>query len=240
MLLMLTGTLTSGKAQNSSVEFWPETDIWYRLSSSWRLSAFVPVTKYNESQFRDLNIYLQADYAWGKTRYIFYTRRVDENRTTTMKAWLLRGGFMEGWSLGENAGNYREDMAFAEIHKRIPLLGNFLLSQRIRTDLRWVGEDAVYSYRIRYRVMAEKEFAGENSSFVPYINIEPFWDSRYSKVSRVRVIGGSTASWGPKLALEANLTYQYDEYYTTTHLYAMNIILHIFFETTKVKISDAI
>jgi len=57
-------------AQNSSLEFWPESDIWYRLNPSWRLSSFIPITKYYESKNRDLNIYLQADHAWGKTKHL--------------------------------------------------------------------------------------------------------------------------------------------------------------------------
>jgi hypothetical protein len=222
-------------AQNSSLEFWPETDIWYRLSPSCRLSAFFPITKYNESKQRDLNIYLQADYAWGKTKHLFKRRLMDENRMQEMKAWLVRGGFMEGWSLGENAGTYTEDMLFAEIHRRIPLKGGFLLSHRFRTDLRWLGDDPNFSYRFRYRVMLEKDFTARRSSIVPYINAEPFWDSRYLEFSRIRLIGGATLAWGPRFAYEGNLTYQYDETYDSTHLFALNLILHMYFETKKVR-----
>jgi hypothetical protein len=238
-LILMIGFLSvvSGMAQNATYEFWPETDIWCRLSPAWRLSAFVPVTKYYESKYRDINLILQADYAWGHTKFALYTRQVDENRLHKVKSWLARGGYMGGWSLGENVGSYSEDMLFAEIHKRSPLLGNFLLSQRIRTDFRWVGEEPVYSYRIRYRIMLEKEFTFEKSTWIPYINAEPFWDSRYLKVSRVRAIGGVTASWGPRVALEGNLTYQYDETYSATNLYAFNIILHVFFETARSRVA---
>ncbi len=38
-----------------------------------------------------------------------------KTRAGQMKAWMVRGGFMEGWSLGENAGDYTEDMLFMEI-----------------------------------------------------------------------------------------------------------------------------
>ena len=235
MVIIFLGVSHSANSQNTSLEFWPETDIWYRLSPSLRLSAFVPVTKYNESKFRDLNIYLQADYAFGKTKHLLKRRMMDENRVQVMRAYLIRAGFMEGWSLGENSGNYTEDMLFAEIHRRIPIKGGFLLSHRIRTDFRWVGEDPAYSYRIRYRVMLEKEFTTEKSSIVPYINAEPFWDSRYLAFSRVRLIGGATVSCGPRFAFEGNITYQYDSHYDAPNLYALNLILHVFFETKHSK-----
>ena len=42
-----------------------------------------------------------------------------------MKAWMVRGGFMEGWSLGENAGEYTEDMLFAEFTGGYRLRGRY-------------------------------------------------------------------------------------------------------------------
>jgi hypothetical protein len=234
-LLISFSTATPVIAQNASFEFWPETDIWYRLSPSTRLSAFIPVTKYHESAYRDLNIYLQADYAWGRTKHLLKRRMMDENRIQVMKAWLARGGFMEGWSLGDNTSSYTEDMLFAEIHRRIPIKGRFLLSHRIRTDARWLGEDPDFSYRLRYRIMLEKEYTAGKISIVPYVNAEPFWDSRYEAFTRTRLIGGATFVRGQRFAYEANITYQYDENYDTSNLYAFNMILHIFFETKSSK-----
>ena len=47
--------------------------------------------------------------------------------------------------------------------------------------------------------------------------------------------GGATVVWNPKFALEGNITYQYDENYDTENMYALNIILHIFFEKQQKK-----
>jgi hypothetical protein len=226
-------TITICNGQNSSFELWPETDIWYRLNSSWRLSSFIPMTKYNENDSRDLNVYLQADYAWGNTNYPIFRRLVDQEKSQIMKTWMVRGGFMKGWSIGKYRGDYSEDMFFSEVHKRVPLRGHILLSQRFRTDTRWLGEDNIFSYRFRYRVMLEKEFTLGKSSIVPYVNIEPYWDSRYDKLVRTRLIGGVTTSWRDSYAIEGNFTYQYDETYTTENLYALNVILHIFLEKSK-------
>ena len=234
-IVIIFTSFTSGIAQTSSLEFWPEVDVWYKLTPSWRLSAYLPITKYLESKTRDFNIYLQADYAWGKTKHPFYAKLMDDARATQMKGWLARIGFMEGWSLFENAGEYTEDMLYAEIHKRVPLKGEILLSHRFRTDIRWVGNEADFSYRFRYRLMVEKEYTAGRTSIIPYVNAEPFWDSRYSTVTRIRVIGGTTVSWGPRIALEGNFTYQYDSRASVTNVYALNIILHLYFETARSK-----
>lgn len=217
-------------AQNSSLELWPEADVWYRLNSSWRFSSILSITKYNESNGRDLNVNLQADYAWGKTKLTLYRKLVNEEEKLRMNAFMVRGGLMKGWSIGENASDYIEKMFYTEFHDRIPLKRNILLSHRFRIDTRWLGQESNFSYRFRYRFMIEKEFKTEKSSFVPYVNIEPYWDSRYSKVVKTRLIGGASVSMGPHFALESNLTYQHDETYATENLYALNIILHVFIE----------
>jgi hypothetical protein len=147
-----------------------------------------------------------------------------------MKEWMVRGGYMYGKSLGENTGAYSEDLFLAEIHKRIPIKGHLLLSQRLRTDFRWLGQDHDFSYRIRYRIMIEKEYTSGHSSIVPYLNAEPYWDSRYSIVNRIRIIGGATVAWKDRFALEGNLTYQYDSKSSIPNVFALNIILHLFFE----------
>lgn len=231
-IFLCLGSINICIGQNSSLELWPETDIWYRLNSSWRLSAFVPITKYNESNSRDLNVYLHIDYAWGKTRYTISRRLVDQEREQIMNAWMVRGGLMKGWSIGD-IGDYSEEMVFAELHKRVPLNGNILFSHRFRTDTRWLGEENNFSYRFRYRLMFEKEYRSGQISIVPYINVEPYWDSRYSKVVKTRLIGGATLATGARFAIEGNLTYQYDETYATENLYAVNVILHFFFEKSK-------
>ena len=43
-LLVLLGTTGGAVAQEASKELWPEVDLWLRLSPSWRLSMFVPIS----------------------------------------------------------------------------------------------------------------------------------------------------------------------------------------------------
>ena len=228
----------TGMAQNSSLELWPETDIWYRLNPSWRFSSFIPVSKNVETKYREICIIVQADYAWGHPTIPFFKRMMDESKAQSLKSWMVRPGFLEGWSLGDHGENYTEDMVFAELHKRMPLKGAVLLSHRLRTDCRWIGREADFSYRIRYRLMVEKEYAGKSSSTVPYVNVEPYWDSRYETVNRLRIIGGATVAWGKRFALEGNLTYQYDSRSSITNVYALNIILHMFFEATHANVKN--
>jgi hypothetical protein len=150
-----------------------------------------------------------------------------------MNAWMVRGGYLSGRSLDDHGQTYTENTMFFELHRRIPLIGDVLLSHRLRTDLRWLGDDPEFSYRWRYRLMVEKEFKVGDTSIVPYVNTEPYYDSRYAIVNRVRLIGGVTVAWSPRYALEGNITYQNDSRSSVTDLYALNVILHLYFDTSR-------
>ena len=234
-IIFLFASASGVSAQGTSFELWPETDIWYKVTPGVRLSSFAAVTRYLESDNRDFNLSIQADYSFGYSKRFFFTKMADQNRAQALKVWMVRGGYMGGWSLYDHAENYTEDMLFVELHRRLLLKRLVLFSQRLRFDNRWVGQDPAFSYRFRYRAMIEKEFLKGKTSVIPYINVEPFWDSRYDLFNRVRVMGGTTVSWKPRFSFEGNITYQYDSKSSSTNVLAFNAILHLYFETAKVR-----
>ena len=226
-------------AGDPAQEFWPEIDVWLRLSPEWRLSVFVPISENIDTQYREGNVILQGDYAFGKPDYRRRTRMLDENRAQNMKPILLRGGYLGGKSLGDQGEAYTERTMFAEWHVRTPLKGGFLLSQRLRADLRWLGEEADFSTRWRYRSMVEREYRAGRTSLVPYVNVEGYFDSRYDTINRIRAIPGASVGWSPWFAIESNVTDQHDTRSSTTNLVALNVILHVYFETHRAPSQSA-
>ncbi len=234
--LVWIGCFNTLAAQGFSYELWPEIDAWYKITPGLRLSSFASITRYLESDTRDFNITIQADHAFGKSKKFLFTRLLDQNQAEVLKVWLVRGGYFGGKSLYDKGETYSEDMLFAEIHRRFLLRRLILFSQRIRMDNRFLGnENADYSYRFRYRAMFEKEFLSGKTSIIPFISVEPFYDSRFNTISRVRAIGGTTVTWNHRFAIEGNFTYQHDSKPSTTNLLAFSAILHLYFETGKVK-----
>jgi hypothetical protein len=231
LLIWLAAAAVAG-AEPPSKEFWPEIDTWFRVSNAWRVSVFVPISKNLETHYREGNLILQADYAFEESSR--KRRLVDEDRAQTMKFWLVRGGYLGGKSLGDDGAEYTERTAFGELHLRLPLKGGVLLSHRLRSELRWLGScDAEFSTRWRYRLMAEKELTAGRTSFVPYVSVEPYYDSRYETVNRVRLIGGTSVVWSPRAAIETNVTYQHDSHSSVKDLLALNVILHVFFDVSR-------
>jgi hypothetical protein len=233
-LLVWLAAAGAAGADSPTQEFWPELDTWLRLSPAWRLSLFVPISENLDTHYREGNLISQVDYAWGKTSR--RTRLFDEDRARRMKAWMLRGGYLGGKSLDDQGDAYTEYTAFAELHLRLPLKGGVLLSHRLRTDLRWLGKDEhELSHRLRYRLQLEKEFTSGRVSVVPYISAEPYYDSRYDTVNRVRLIAGGSVAWSPRTAVEGNVTYQYDSRSSTKEVLALNVILHVFFDASRTQ-----
>jgi len=220
-------------ADDPSREFWPEVDTWLRLSPAWRLSLFVPISENLDTNYREGNLIPQADYAFGQTH--FEHRLVDEDRAHEMKILLLRWGCLSGKSLDDQGETYSERSALVELHARIPLKGGFLLSHRFRADLRWLGQDYEFSNRWRYRLQLEREHTAGRVSLVPYVNGEAYYDSRYDTVNRYRLIAGTSVAWSRRTAVEANVTYQYDSKSSSREILAANVILHIFFDTSRTR-----
>ena len=89
-------------AQESTAEFWPEIDTWFRLDPQWRVSVFVPISKNLETKYREGSFIVQGDYAFGQGTLI-HLRLFDENRAASIKPYLIRGGYLRGkaWAIRE-------------------------------------------------------------------------------------------------------------------------------------------
>lgn len=220
------------RADEPQVEFWPEVDLWWRLSPAWRLSLFVPISKNIETNYREGNLIPQVDYAWGHLGRPIGVRLVDDNRIQIMHTFMARGGYLGARSLGDQGEEYTEHTVFGEFHVKTPLKGNIILSSRLRTDFRWLSDnDPAFSTRWRLRLRVEKEVDAGGVSWVPYVNGECYYDSRYDTVNRIRVIGGTSVAWTPRVGIEGNWTYQHDTRSSVTDLNALNLILHVYFAT---------
>ena len=217
-------------AGETGEEFWPEVDVWIRLDDHFRLSPCLSLSSDLETRYREGIALLQLDYSWRRGGAPFMSRRLfDEARAAAMNRFMVRGGWLAGKSLDDDGRSYSERQAFLELHLRNPLKGGSLLSHRLRTDLRFIGDERDFSWRLRYRLQAEKEYHAIGTSVVPYASLEGSFDERYSAINRIRAIGGGTVALSRLFVAEANITYQYDSHLPTTDLFALNAILNVYF-----------
>ena len=231
-LLVFTACLVvpaAALAGETAWEYWPEIDIWAKTPWQIRFSSFIAGSKNVETEYREGNIILQADYAWKRHGSRLKWRLAEEGEAGELRSLMVRGGFLGGRSLDDDGAQYTEKTGLLEFHVRVPMKGGILVSHRIRTDLRFLGEAEDFSWRFRYRLMTEKDVTALGTSLVPYASAEAYYDSRVSAINRIRAIGGVTVSLISQLAVEANLTYQFDPRSSASNLAALNTILHVYF-----------
>ena len=157
-------------------------------------------------------------------------RLLDSDEAEKIKSKMIRGGYLTGRSTEHYGESFSENSVYGEFHFRIPIKVRLLFTQRLRSDFRWQAPENEYTYRLHYRWMIEREFCAKAFAYVPYFSIEPYYDSRFDSISRVRVIGGSSFKWSNWYALEGNITYQYDDNGLSINLYGIAAILHLYFE----------
>jgi len=217
-------------AGETGEEFWPEIDVWIQLDPHFRLSPCVSLSSDLETKYREGIALLQLDYSWRRGGASFMSRRLfDEARAAEMNRFMVRAGYLAGRSLDDNGESYSERQTFLELHLRNPLRHGILISHRVRTDLRFIGDDRDFSWRLRYRLQAEKEYHAFSTSIVPYASLEGSFDERYSAINRIRAIGGGTVALSRFFVAEANITYQYDSHLQNSNLFALNAILNVYF-----------
>lgn len=217
-------------AGETGEEFWPEIDVWIQLDPQFRLSPCVSLSSDLETKYREGVALLQLDYSWKRKGAPLMSRRLfDEVRAAEMNRFMVRAGYLAGKSLDDDGESYSERQAFLELHLRNPLQAGILVSHRVRTDLRFIGDDREFSWRLRYRLQAEKEYQALGTSVVPYASLEGSFDERYSAINRIRAIGGTTVALSRSFVAEANITHQYDSHLPVSNLFALNAILNLYF-----------
>jgi hypothetical protein len=87
-----------------------------------------------------------------------------------------------------------------------PLNAGFLLTDRNRFDLDW--KNNVFSWRYRNRLTLERTFAIRSYHFIPFVAIEPFYETQYHKWSTTSLYAGSLFPVGKHV--EFNTYYEHD------------------------------
>lgn len=167
----------TGRAETTH-EFWPELDLWYRFTDAWRLEYVATGTRDDSGDRTSGTSALYVDY-----------------RMNDPISW--RVGFEYINTLPDSPGqnNTVEHRVSLDFNYRWHLGDEVLMTDRTRLDLRDI--ESVDSYRVRNRVRVERPFKLTRTTLTPYLNAELYFDSRYdAAVTRLRMEAGSTVSLG--------------------------------------------
>jgi hypothetical protein len=178
-------------AADTRYEFWPELDVWFKLTDTLRLLAVGAGTRDRDSGERTN----------GETAaYLDY-------RMNDRISWRAGFSYQRDLADGPDQKDSIERRYVLDFNYRWRFGEAIQLTDRSRLDIRDLDDGT--SYRVRNRLRIEREFKFSHT-FVPYANVEAYYDSRYDTVSRVRIEAGSTIAFGKRYELDTYLGWQRD------------------------------
>jgi Protein of unknown function (DUF2490) len=198
-------------AAETTKEFWPELQAWWRLNPSTQLLFNPAPTRSAESDTRtavEWGLYLDyrapkapASYRIG---YVYAVSDPESAQARSVENRIVLD-YNYRWKVGE-AG---------------------LLTDRTRLDLRY--QESGTSQRLRNRLQYEVEAKLGETPCVPYTNVELFYDTRYDTVSRYKVELGATFVASAQVELTPYLGWQTDTQPTRKNVEALGLILALRF-----------
>jgi hypothetical protein len=180
-----------------SSEFWPEVSGFVALSPRTRIYLNAAYAEAKESADKSLDL---AAYLDISLKPILRKELLAEDWQRSRYLWA-RIGYDRVFKATDGAdAEVSEDRGIVALYAKAPLPAEFWLEARVRTDLRWIGDD--YSTRYRFRVEATREFTVLNHTVVPYFNVEWFYDTRYDGWAR------TLYQLGPEVTLNKHFRFE--------------------------------
>jgi hypothetical protein len=224
-LLFVFACLVRAGASDTESQFWPEIDVYVHLNAVSRLYL-----TYSATREHDL-----ADYANGQTGifYDFYTlpilrRELGEHPDKSRgKLLMFRGGYTYTLTPESNGHNKIENTATFLADARVPLKNGLLLIERNRGDLRFI--DGAYTPRYRNRLRLERRTQVGRLDFIPYAQVEVFYDWKYDAFAPWRYSLGSEFRLNRHIILEGNYTRQRNTKSSPEYVNALALTLQLYF-----------
>jgi len=198
-------------AAETTREFWPELQAWWRLSPSTQLLFNPAPTRSAESDDRtavDWGLYLDyrvpKDPASYRIGYVYSVSHPTNPESRSVEHRIV-ADYNYRWKIGE-AG---------------------LLTDRTRLDLR--DKEGVTSQRLRNRLQVEVETTLGDTPFVPYGNAELYYDTRYDTIARYKFELGATFVCSPQVELTPYVSRQTDTQPQRQNVNALGLILAVRF-----------
>lgn len=199
-------------------EFWPEVNGFFTLSSQTRIFADAAFARGKESRNLALDVAAYLDISFKPIRQRY---REEEDWQRGRFVWA-RIGYDHVFKSAEGAHSSAERRGIISLWHKFEFPEGIWLEARERADLRWIG--GYFSTRYRFRLEATREFTVFDQTVVPYFNMEWFYDTRYTGISRTLYTVGSEVTLSQNFRFEVYLARQTDYLPDASGLYAFGIL----------------
>jgi hypothetical protein len=222
--LALAGLMHAQEADTPS-EFWPETDVFWKLNNKTRMFFMYAATKQdNRATYADGSFGVHFDYFGLRT---LRPLLIHPDKSRNQLA-MFRAGYLVTRIPGSDGKNSTEHMPTFEAHARAPLPWGLLVTDRNRFDLRFVN--GVFTPRYRNRLKIERSLKKGWFELTPYGHAEAFYDWRWDKFHRFRFAAGAEWTLTSMIVVEAFYLRQRDTMSSPPHVNAIGAALQLYFK----------
>jgi hypothetical protein len=222
-LLFLLSDSPPALAQNSQSQAAPEIDTYFKLTPPIRL-VFVAQRTREDGKETGSNVAANVDF-YLKPLLRLKTATLFQRDESKSKLLVLRAGYAHHWFPGSDP----EERIVLEATARYTLVRGAVVSNRLRTDLRFVSNNP-FSWRFRERLAVERTFAVSGHHFTPYLRAEIYYDRKPAKWSKTAQDAGLTFPLAKRIEFEAYYEHENDTAQAPNHqLQTLGLILHLYF-----------
>lgn len=206
-----------------ATELWPELSAYVGLSEDARLFLDASYARGKESDLRTLELSAYADVSlapplrpelqkedWQRARYLW-----------------ARVGFSHIGKVSAGDAQEPERRGVLALYARAPLPQQIWMEGRLRTDLRWIGND--YSTRYRARLELSRDYVWLDRPLMSYANAEMFYDTSQSGINRTLYQVGTEVTVDQRFRYEIYLAWQADRLPVSESLLALGLVAKWYF-----------
>ena len=167
------------RAAEEATEVWPELNLFKKTSATTRLYFVAAYAENQDSQLGTLDVAAHFDLT---LKPVLRPSLRTQNWQGRRYFWIRLGYDHVFKTEDRESKETSEHRGIVAVLGRTWLPGQILVEGRLRADLRWIGSE--YSTRYRARLEVNRDFAVRGRTVTPYLQIEPFYDTRYDDWSR--------------------------------------------------------
>ncbi len=198
--LFIFSCLAGSPLHAQETEFLPEVDAYLKLNSAFH--AYLQAKDDREGGD-------PSQFSFGPSVQLFLKPliRLKTVRTFDLDDSKARFLVLEaGYRYVTAPNEPPENRMITAVTLHFPLAAEFRISDRNRADLDW--KNGVFTYRYRNKLTVERTFEIHSYHFIPYVAVEPFYESQYNKWSTTSLYAGSLFPIGKHV--EFNPYYEHD------------------------------
>jgi hypothetical protein len=176
---------------------------WTTVAAAWQVKPKLAISTFGEVHLG--NDVSQFDQELGSAGVVYSPSR-----------WVSLGtGYLYLHANPKLSGISSENRIYAEATFSAPPFHRFLLSDRVRPELRWerAPSGATFTQRYRNRVILERPI----NKYSPFVMWERFYDATVMSWSRTRYYGGVTRSIDERTSIQLYFMRQNDGFFRPFH-----------------------